>query len=70
MTDRAEPLTYATLDPAGRRCVQTVYDIMIAGIEDYAARMERGEIEMRSGPDALRDYAATLIGELLRRRPT
>lgn len=58
------------LDTATAQCVQFIYNVMIEAVNEYARKMEAGEIPMRSGPDALRDYAATLEGEMLAVRTT
>jgi hypothetical protein len=51
---------YDALDDEGKQKVRCVADAVIEAANEYADMMERGEIEMCSGPDALRMFGATI----------
>lgn len=60
MSEPTQTTAYQRLSIDERRIADTMIDATIEAIQDYALMMDRGEISMRDGPDALRDFAATI----------
>lgn len=58
MTDKT---AYQLLDADQKRAMDECLDALVKGLQDYAHMMDKGEIPMCSGPDALRDFAATIL---------
>lgn len=52
--------SYQRLTPEDQGAADAIIDATIEGLQDYATMMERGEIPMRSGPEALREFAASI----------
>jgi len=51
---------FQSLPPEGRAAVREVTDAVVEGLNAYADLMERGELEMMPGPQALRWVAAAI----------
>jgi len=51
---------YLKLPLSGRQFVGVIIDSLREALGDYAGLMERGEIPMLSGPDAVREFADSL----------
>lgn len=56
----SETTSYQRLNTNDRRAADAIIDATMEGLQDYAMMMDRGEIPMRSGPEALREFAASI----------